>query len=97
MAWRRSWTSMEKEEKEMEKELERAAERKKEKAEKSKDDASARASAKAGNFLRKTRQWSSLCMDEVNQLNNTDIVNFNSSSLCSGFFRHDHMNIIKEC
>jgi hypothetical protein len=89
---------MEKEEKEMEKELERAAERKKEKAEKSKDDASARAAAKAGNFLRKTRQWSSLCMDEVNKLNNTDIVNFNfSSSLFSRFSRHGHVNAVKEC
>ena len=60
---------MDKEEKERERELEKAAEREREKAEKSKDDPAGRAAAKAGNFLRKTRQWSSLCMDEVSMHN----------------------------
>ena len=54
---------MEKEEKEREKELEKAKEKERDKAERSKDDSVA--ARKAGNFLRKTRQWSSLCMDEV--------------------------------
>ena len=59
--------SMEKEEKEREKELEKAKEKEREKAERSKDDSVA--ARKAGNFLRKTRQWSSLCMDEVKFVN----------------------------